>query len=402
MDPCYKLTLVVPCFNEERMLEKCIKRILELESKNLKLEIIIVDDGSQDNSLEVAKALAAEHSQIVLISHDRNRGKGAALRTGFDKANGDFVIVQDADLEYNPAEIKKLLLPLINNEADVVLGSRFLSGSPHRVLYFWHYLANRLLTLLSNMFSDLNLTDMETCYKLFKKDVIKRIHIEENRFGVEPELVAKMARMRLRIYEMGISYYGRTYAEGKKIKPRDGLRALYCIFHYNAPTAPLPIQLLIYLFIGGFSAVTNLVSFLILLSWNRNLLLSAGIAYFTAAICNYLLCIALLFRHKAKWDSLTELLLYFLVTGMVGVADLISVKAFIMMSFPAWIAKGLASLTCLILNFVTRRYLIFPESTPGEWKPQHETACTVKDCTSLHDTAHSPTLSLKKIGVLRK
>jgi glycosyltransferase involved in cell wall biosynthesis len=178
------------------------------------------------------------------LHHDYNRGKGAALRTGFQHATGNFVAVQDADLEYDPQDLKRLLGPLRDGVADAVFGSRFLSHGAHRVLYFWHYLGNALLTFLSNMLTDLNLTDMETCYKVFRRDVIQSITIEEDRFGVEPELVAKVAQQRLRIYEMGISYYGRTYEEGKKIGIKDGFRALYCIFHYNAHRAPLPIQFL--------------------------------------------------------------------------------------------------------------------------------------------------------------
>ncbi len=172
------------------------------------------------------------------------RGRGAALRTGFQNATGDFVAVQDADLESDPQDLKRLLGPLKDGIADVVFGSRFVSHGTHRVLYFWHYLGNAVLTFLSNMFTDLNLTDMETCYKVFRRNVIQAITIEEDRFGVEPELVAKVAQKRLRIYEMGISYYGRTYEEGKKIGVKDGFSALYCIFHYNAHRAPLPIQFL--------------------------------------------------------------------------------------------------------------------------------------------------------------
>lgn len=173
-------------------------------------------------------------------------GKGAALRTGFKYATGDYVGVQDADLEYDPKDLKRLLKPLVSGEADVVLGSRFRSSESSRVLYFWHYLGNRFLTLLSNMFTDLNLTDMETCYKVFRSDVIKSIDLKEDRFGFEPEVVAKIAQMRIRIFKMGISYRGRTYEEGKKIRIKGGVRALYCIFRYNAHRVPLPIQPLIY------------------------------------------------------------------------------------------------------------------------------------------------------------
>lgn len=194
-------------------------------------EVIVVDDGSSDSSRSILASI--DDSRVKVILHERNHGKGAALRTGFAEATSSFVIVQDADLEYDPAEYPVLLEPLLDDRADVVYGSRFQSGRPHRVLYFWHSMGNRFLTLVSNMFTDLNLTDMETCYKCFKTSVIQNIHLEEDRFGFEPEVTAKLARKNLRIFEVGISYSGRTYAEGKKINWRDGVRALYCILRYS-------------------------------------------------------------------------------------------------------------------------------------------------------------------------
>lgn len=228
-----KLSVVIPCYNEEATLEIVVGRVLAADRCGLELEVVIVDDGSRDRSLEVMKELAAKHPEIVTAANGTNQGKGAALRNGFSTATGDVVLVQDADLEYNPAEYPRLLRPILDGRADVVFGSRFKGGDESRVLYFWHSVGNRVLTLASNMFTNLNLTDMETCYKVFRRDIIKRVIIEENRFGFEPEITAKVARLRPRIFEVGISYNGRTYEEGKKIGWRDGFRALYCIVRYN-------------------------------------------------------------------------------------------------------------------------------------------------------------------------
>ncbi len=225
--PC--LSVVVPCFNEEATIATLVDQVL---ASPWVAQVVVVDDGSSDRSREILADLA--DPRITVVLHDVNRGKGAALRTGFSRATADFVVVQDADLEYDPSEYGVLLEPLLDDRADVVFGSRFLSGRPHRVLYFWHSLGNRFLTLLSNMFTDLNLTDMETCYKCFRRSVIQGIDIEEDRFGFEPEITAKLAQGKFRIYEVGISYSGRTYAEGKKIGWRDGVRAIYCIVRYSA------------------------------------------------------------------------------------------------------------------------------------------------------------------------
>jgi glycosyltransferase involved in cell wall biosynthesis len=223
------LSVVVPCFNEERTVAKLVDNVLASPWVS---EVIVVDDGSTDSTREILATLTDPRVRVVL--HPVNRGKGAALRTGFAHATAEYVVVQDADLEYDPSEYGSLLEPLEQGRADVVYGSRFLSGRPHRVLYFWHSVGNKLLTLVSNMFTDLNLTDMETCYKAFRREVIQAIEIEEDRFGFEPEITAKLARGGWRMYEVGISYSGRTYAEGKKINARDGVRALYCIVRYSS------------------------------------------------------------------------------------------------------------------------------------------------------------------------
>jgi glycosyltransferase involved in cell wall biosynthesis len=220
--------VVIPCYNEEATIQSLVN--LVLDSKWV-AEIIVVDDGSKDRSREILASI--DNAKVRVVLHDVNQGKGAALRTGFQHATSEFVIVQDADLEYDPSEYPLVLEPLLDDRADVVFGSRFLSGRPHRVLYFWHSLGNKFLTLMSNMFTDLNLTDMETCYKCFRREVIQSIDIEEDRFGFEPEITAKLAKSRVRIYEVGISYSGRTYDEGKKIGWRDGVRAVYCIVRYS-------------------------------------------------------------------------------------------------------------------------------------------------------------------------
>jgi glycosyltransferase involved in cell wall biosynthesis len=365
-----KLSVVVPCYNEELTLRKCVNEVLKIADDHLSLEIIIVDDCSTDQSSQVASELERNHPEISVSQHEKNRGKGAALRTGFQEVTGDYVAVQDADLEYDPADLKRLLVPLVNNVADVVLGSRFLSTGPHRVLYFWHYMGNRFLTFLSNMFTDLNLTDMESCYKVFRRDIIQNIDIKEDRFGFEPEIVAKIANMRLRIFEIGISYYGRTYEEGKKIAAKDGFRALYCIFRYNAHRAPLPIQFIFYLFIGGVAALTNFLIFLALFYSDISVSIAAPTAFVSAAILNYLLCIALLFRHKAKWNSLTEITVYILVMALVGLLDLLITKFFLYLGASPSLSKLVATGLGLVLNFLGLRFFVFPEPCSGPWKPQ--------------------------------
>jgi glycosyltransferase involved in cell wall biosynthesis len=225
------LSIVIPVFNEARTIARVLERVRAASSLGLEKELVVVDDGSTDGTREYLAGLREPGTRCVF--HERNQGKGAALRTGFAHASGDVVLVQDADLEYDPADYPLLLQPILDGKADVVLSSRFLAGQAHRVLYFWHSMGNRALTLLSNVCTNLNLTDMESGYKLFTRDVVRRVTLQENRFGFEPEIVAKVARLRCRVYEVGVSYAGRTYEDGKKVTWRDGVRALWCIVKYS-------------------------------------------------------------------------------------------------------------------------------------------------------------------------
>ena len=232
-----KLSIIVPAYNEEKTIHTILSKLVQTNIKQgIEKEIIVVNDCSKDQTESKVFGFQLEHPSVAIkyVKHEVNKGKGAALHTGIREASGDYIIVQDADLEYNPDEFSIVLQPILDGFADGVYGSRFMGGKPHRILFYWHSIGNKFLTNLSNIFTNLNLTDMETCYKMFKAEVLKSLHLKEKRFGFEPEVTAKMSRYPgVRIYEVGISYYGRTYAEGKKINWKDGVRAIYCILKYN-------------------------------------------------------------------------------------------------------------------------------------------------------------------------
>lgn len=359
------LTLIIPCYNEAATINQCVMRCLALKDHGIDLEILIVDDCSRDNSAAIIEDLQAQYPEITLYRHERNMGKGAALRTGFLKASKAHVGIQDADMEYNPLDYINLLKPLVNNEADVVYGSRYLKRSPRRVLRYWHSAMNRSLTAFSNLFTDLDITDMETCYKLFRRDVIQNLapKLKENRFGFEPEITCLVAQNGLRVYEEAIDYNPRTYNEGKKIGWKDGLAAIYCILHYGAPFAPAPMQFLIYFFIGAFCAVANIVLFAIFLALGMAMTPAIVIAFILAALINYLLCLALLFRHQSRWSAKGEFISYVAVVSIMCAADLGMTLGFNWLGLLPILSKSFSTIIGFFGNFILRKYLVF--STPA-------------------------------------
>jgi dolichol-phosphate mannosyltransferase len=341
-------------------LKACVTRVLDIATDDLKLELVIVDDCSQDNSFMVAQELARRHPEIRVVRQEKNCGKGAALRTGIALATGDFVGIQDADLEYDPQDFHTLLQPILSGRADVVFGSRYLKPDTRRVLYFWHTRMNKTLTFVSNAFTNLDITDMETCYKLFRRELIQAIELREDRFGFEPEITAKVAQIRCRVYECAISYTPRTAEEGKKIKWTDGVHALYCILHYGAPSAPLPMQLLIYFFIGLICAVINIATFSFFMFLGLALKISTPASFLVAAALNYILCIALLFRHNVRWNTAGELVAYLVTIVLMGVLDYGLTIGLVATGLGPTPAKAIATFFGFVGNFLLRRFLVFP------------------------------------------
>ena len=359
-----KLSLIIPCYNEEKTLREIVERCMSLASENLELELIIVNDCSKDGSDSVAKSLVSEYPKNVkYFCHEKNYGKGAALRTGFLKATGNYVGIQDADMEYSPSDYLTMLEPITEGKADVVYGSRYLLPDTRRVLYWWHTKMNKSLTAFSNMFTNLDITDMETCYKLFRLDVIQKIApmLKENRFGFEPEVTALVANCGYRVYECAIHYNPRTVEEGKKINWKDGVRALYCIMHYSASTAPIPMQLILYFFIGAFSAICNLIAFFILLKSCIAFTPAILIAFAFSSLVNYLLCISILFRHKARWSSLGELLAYFITLAIMGSLDWSITTGLVTIGISKGLSKTISIIVGFFGNYILRRILVFPE-----------------------------------------
>ncbi len=359
-----KLSIVIPIYNEEKTLEDIISAVSGADTSGLEKQIILVDDCSHDKSREILKKYEKIHT---VIYHKKNQGKGGALQTGFKNATGDIVIIQDADLEYDPNEYPKLLKPILDNKADVVFGSRFVGGQAHRVLYFWHTMMNKFLTFLSNSFSDLNLTDMETCYKVFRKSILDKINIEEKRFGFEPEITAKIGELsrtqNVRVYEVGISYYGRTYDEGKKIGWKDGMRALWCIFKYNTSSFA---HLVKYGLNGILVALSQIIAIFILVNYfNFSTFKLQEVANFISIEISVLVGLFLhsyitwRYKYETTRNFLKIFIFFHLVTGISFLARIILFPILASIGIDYMTNTILGVLLAIVLNFLGYDKLVF-------------------------------------------
>jgi glycosyltransferase involved in cell wall biosynthesis len=366
-----KLSIVIPVYNEKNTIEEILRTVEKapLPEGIKEREIIVVDDCSRDGTRDYLSTL--KKAPFKVLFHEKNTGKGGALRTGFRNATGDIVLIQDADLEYDPNEYPKLLKPIIEDRADVVYGSRFVGDEPHRVLYFWHTVANQLLTLLSNMFSDLNLTDMETCYKVFRKNIIDRFDIEENRFGFEPEITAKIGELSreedCRVYEVGISYYGRTYKEGKKIGMKDAFRTFWCIFSYNTSRFA---HLVKYGFNGLLVALSQFAVIVLLIdglgfktAFLQNI--SNAVSIEVSIIAGFILhsIVTWRYRYKNAGEFITKCLQFHLITGISFVARVLLFSLLLNMGMHYKLNKLIGIGVAILMNFIGYDFLVFKKKT---------------------------------------
>lgn len=361
-----KLSIVIPVFNEVNTLVEILHKVeaSQLPSAITEKEIVIIDDHSTDGTRDLLSKMENDPGKKILY-HDINQGKGAAIKTGVDNFTGDIMIIQDADMEYDPDEYASLLDPIINKNADVVFGSRFLSGRPHRVLYFWHSIANNILTLLSNMFSDLNLTDMETCYKVFKRDVIKSFEIKEKRFGLEPEITGKVAELsrvnNIRIYEIGISYYGRTYEEGKKIGLKDAFRALYCIVKYNNSKLAIFTKYVLAGMVVALSQITSLYFLKEFVLGDLDINITHFLSIVVSLIVGYQLHSNFSWRqHRAYSNSLLKRISFFISVSLLSIVARIGLFYVLdRLEIDYMLNATIAILVAVIINYIGYDKLVF-------------------------------------------
>ena len=354
-----RVTVVIPCYNERDTLPTLITRLRAIEDDRLALDIHIVDDGSTDGSQRIARELSRKHDNVRATSLEVNRGKGAALRVGFRAARGDFVAIQDADLEYDPRDLKRMIDHLREKGADVVVGSRFLNGDIRSAPSIWHSLGNRIITRLSNLLTGLNLTDIEVCYKVFRREALEGIELRENRFGIEPELIAKIAEKRLRFYEIGISYSPRTYQEGKKIGIADGIRALYCVFYYNAYRAPILPQLILFLLFGAVGILLDVSLFAFMRNAGVETSRSIVIAFLISASYQVCLVNPLLFRKGSRWKQALEPIVHGVGLIAAAVVDFSMFGVLNGLNMPFEPAKTLAIFAALLGLYFYYRFLLF-------------------------------------------